>query len=230
MEGDMELKDDIKAYVAQNLRQTEIVDFLKVKYPMYAWSVRTLSRRMHHFDIKYIEYDTNIDDVTHAVEKEMNGPGRLLGYRALHKKIREVHTLNVPRNVVYDVMTDVNPQGLQDRGGVGQPKRQRRKGAFTSTVSIKNVSYFVTLEHYINICDGFLIQGADFTMSLDGHDKMCGFQKSTFPLCIYGAQDTFSSRVNFLRVWTSNNNPSIVGRFYFDYLFERRGIIIFAFI
>ena len=165
-EGDMELKDDIKAYVAQNLRQTEIVDFLKVKYPMYAWSVRTLSRRMHHFDIKYIEYDTNIDDVTRAVEKEMNGPGRFLGYRALHKKIREVHTLNVPRNVVYDVMTDVNPQGLQDRGGVGQPKRQRRKGAFTSTVSIKNVSYFVTLEHYINICDGFLIQGADFTMSL----------------------------------------------------------------
>ena len=88
------------------------------------------------FWYKNIEYDTNIDDVTCAVEKEMNGPGRFLGYRALHKKIREVHTLNVPRNVVYDVMVDVNPQGLQDRGGVGQPKRQRRKGAFTSTVSV----------------------------------------------------------------------------------------------
>ena len=67
-------------------------------------------------------------------------------------------------------------------------------------------------------------------MSLDGHDKLCGFQKSVFPLCIYGAQDTFSSRVNFLRVWTSNNNPGIVGRFYFDYLFQSRGNIIFAFI
>ena len=135
-EGNMELKDDLKAYVGQNLHQTEIVDLLKVKYPMYAWSVRTFSRRLHHFGIKYIEYDTNIDDVTCAVEKEMNGPGRFLGYRALHKKIREVHTLNVPRNVVYDAMVDVNPQGLQDRGGVGQPKRKRRKEAFTSTVSV----------------------------------------------------------------------------------------------
>ena len=98
--------------------------FVKSEVSDVSWSVRTLSRRLHHFGIKYIEYDTKIDDVTCAVEKEMNGPGRFLGYRALHKKIREVHTLNVPRNIVYDAMVDVNPQGLQDRGGVGQPKRQ----------------------------------------------------------------------------------------------------------
>ena len=133
----MKLKDDLKAHVVQNLRQTEIVDFMKVKYPMCAWSVRTRSSRLHHFDIKYIEYDTDINNVTHAVEKEMNGPGRFLGYCALHKKIREIHTLNVPRNVVYDVMADVNPQGLQNRSGVGQPKRQQRKGAFKSTVSVQ---------------------------------------------------------------------------------------------
>jgi hypothetical protein len=66
----------------------------------------------------------------------MDGPGILLGYRALHKKIREVHGINVPRHVVYDVMADVNPQGLEDRGGVGQPKRPRRKRTFTSNVSI----------------------------------------------------------------------------------------------
>lgn len=142
-EDDMELKDDLKAYVSQNLRQTEIVDLLKVKYPMYAWSIRTLSRRLHHFDIKYIEYDTNINNVKLAVEKEMNGPGRFLGYRPLHQKIREVHTLNVPRNVVYDVMADVNPQGLEDRGGVGQPKRQKRKEAFTSIVSMQMLNVFL---------------------------------------------------------------------------------------
>ena len=60
-------------------------------------------------------------------------------------------------------------------------------------------------------------------MSLDGHDKLCGFQNSMFPLCIYGGQDTFSGRINFLRIWTSNNDPKIIGKFYFDYLFERRG-------
>lgn len=60
-------------------------------------------------------------------------------------------------------------------------------------------------------------------MSLDGHDKLCGFQNSMFPLCIYGGQDTFSGRINFLRIWTSNNDPKIIGKFYFDYLFESRG-------
>ena len=63
-------------------------------------------------------------------------------------------------------------------------------------------------------------------MSLDGHDELCGFQKSMFPLCIYGAQDTFSSRIQFLRIWKSNNNPQIIGRFYFDYLYESRGNMV----
>ena len=60
-------------------------------------------------------------------------------------------------------------------------------------------------------------------MSLDGHDKMCGYQKSMFPLCIYGAQDTYSGRIQFLRIWTANNDPNIIGRFYLDYLFESKG-------
>ena len=47
-------------------------------------------------------------------------------------------------------------------------------------------------------------------MSLDGHDKLCGFQNSMFPLCIYGGQDTFSGRINFLRIWTSNNDPKLL--------------------
>ena len=77
----------------------------------------------------------DIDDVCQAVEEEMNGPGSLLGYRALHQKIREVHGLSVPRNLVYAMMAEVNPQGLEERGGVGKPKRPQRKTAFLSNVS-----------------------------------------------------------------------------------------------
>ncbi|XP_028517680.1 uncharacterized protein LOC110248095 [Exaiptasia diaphana] len=127
----------------------------------------------------------------------MEGPGKLLGYRALHKKIRDVHGLSVPRNLVYTVMQDVNHQGLQNRGGVGKPKRPKRTKAFVSN-------------------------GPNFTMSLDGHDKMCGYQNSTFPLCIYGAQDAYSARIQFLRIWTTNSDPNIIGCFYFDYLYEER--------
>ena len=47
-----------------------------------------------------------------------------------------------------------------------------------------------------------------------------GFQKSTFPLAIYGCIDTASRKILFLRVWTSNSNPIFVGRWYFEYLYK----------
>ena len=120
-EDDLEIKNDLKEQVSRNQRQSEIVDLMKVKYPIYCWSLRTLSRRLHHFGIRYTEYSADLDEVKGAVEREMKGPGSLLGYRSLHKKVREVHGINVPRNVVYDVMADVNPEGLEQRGGVGMP-------------------------------------------------------------------------------------------------------------
>ena len=89
-EEDIELENDLKEKVSRNLQQSEIVDFMKVKYPMYSWILRTLSRRLHHFGITYTDYSVDIEEVREAVEKEMKGAGRLLGYyRSLHKKVRE---------------------------------------------------------------------------------------------------------------------------------------------
>ena len=68
-----------------------------------------------------------------------------------------------------------------------------------------------------------IFKGPDWTLSLHGHDKLCGYQKATFPLCIYGGMDTYSGRIHFLRIWTSNNNPKIIGRYYLEYLYELRG-------
>ncbi len=133
---DEDLKNDLESYVKQNLKRTEVLDFVSKKYPMYTWSLRTLCRRLSHFDIKYIDHQVNLDDVRQAVEKEVQGPGRLLGYRALHRKIREIHNLNVPRNLVYAMMEEVDPEGLQERSGVGRRKRPP-KGAFTAKVFFK---------------------------------------------------------------------------------------------
>jgi hypothetical protein len=65
---------------------------------------------------------------------EMDGPGRLQGYRAIHKKLREVHGLIVPRNIVYGMMEHVDPSGLEERGPLGKSKRPVRVKRFTSTV------------------------------------------------------------------------------------------------
>lgn len=45
---------------------------------MYHWSLRTLCRRMSHFDIKYTNYDVDVAQVEEAVRKEIEGPGRRL--------------------------------------------------------------------------------------------------------------------------------------------------------
>ena len=168
-EDDIELMNDLKENVSRNLRQSEIVDLMKVKYPMYSWSLRTLSRRLHHFGIRYTDYSVDIDEVKEAVEKEMKGPGRLLGYRSLHKKVREVNGRNVPRNLVYDVMADINPEGLEERGGVGMPKRPTRTGAFTSNVSKKLCVSLILFLH----CFLFLIFFYAHTTTLNSANNRC---------------------------------------------------------
>ena len=44
---------------------------------MYAWSGRTLARRLQYFDIKFKDYEVDIDDVKEAVRREVDGPGQL---------------------------------------------------------------------------------------------------------------------------------------------------------
>ena len=61
-----------------------------------------------------------------AVKKEISGPGKLLGYRTMHKKIREIQGLQVPRELVYAEMTKVDPDVLEET------KRPRRDKAFVS--------------------------------------------------------------------------------------------------
>ena len=67
---------------------------------------------MEYFGIQFTDYDVEVNDVEAAVEKEISGPGKLLGYRAMHEKIREIRSHNVPKDLVYIVMAKVDPRGL----------------------------------------------------------------------------------------------------------------------
>ncbi|XP_028394391.1 uncharacterized protein LOC114518567 [Dendronephthya gigantea] len=175
-EEDAELKQDLNRYVLQNLSRREILDFVSRDYAQYAWSLGTLSRRLAFFNIKYVEYNTDLNDVVTAVQKELEGPGQYLGYRSIHRKIREQHNLAVPRNLVYDLMTEFDPEGLERRGNVGVKKHKRgNAGTFTS-------------------------MGPNHTHSGDGHDKLLGYMNYTFPLAVYGLQDAYSVISDNLRL------------------------------
>ena len=86
-EDDNDLNNDLVKFVSLNLKRMEIVDFLRKDYPMYTWSLRSLARRMQYFGtFQFTDYDVEVHDVEAAVEKEISGSGKLLGYRAMHKK------------------------------------------------------------------------------------------------------------------------------------------------
>ena len=69
------------------------------------------------------------------------------------------------------------------------------------------------------------IQGPNHTHSGDGHDKLMGFMNSTFPLAVYGLQDAFSGYILYLKLWTTNSDPKLIGRWYMDHLYKTKGNI-----
>ena len=124
-EDNESLTEDLKKCVLTNLRRSEVLNFVERDYPQYAWSLGTLSRRMNHFGIKYVDYSLTVAEVEEAVCEENDGPGQLLGYRASQKKIQQQHRLAV------------DPEGLEHRRNVGRNKRKRgAAGTFTSLVGV----------------------------------------------------------------------------------------------
>lgn len=172
---------------------------MKRDFNHYAWSVRTLDRRLRHFEIRFHDQGVTVDQVQEAVRQELQGPGKLLGYRALHQKIRQVHDLAVPRDLVHAVMYDQDPDGLERRTPGFKTKKE--KGNFTS-------------------------RGPNWVHSCDGHDKLMGYQNSTFPIAVYGCLDTCSRKVVWIKVWVSNSDPKLIGRFYLENLYEKKLLLV----
>eukprot|EP00794_Sanderia_malayensis_P007664 gene7664-8500_t len=188
---DEELKLDLERYVRENLRRKEILDFVSRDYPVYLWSLGTLARRLNFFGIKYIDRTIPVENVIDAVQEELQGPGRLLGYRAMHQKLRTTQNIKVPRHLVCNVIADLDPEGVERR--CVKNKARKNKIPFSAA-------------------------GPNWLYSLDGHDKLMGYQNSTFPIAIYGCLDTFSRKIIFLFVWESNSNPVIIGQQYLNHL------------
>ena len=79
-------------------------------------------------------------------------------------------------------MYDLDPEGLEARS-IGTKKR-RRTGHFTT-------------------------KGPNFVHSVDAHDKLMGYQKSTYPLAIYGCIDTASRKLFWLRIRSSERTLQV---------------------
>ena len=57
----------------QGLKRDEILDFVSKKYPLYAWRLHSLCRHLQYFDIKYIDYEIELDDLEESVREMDRG-------------------------------------------------------------------------------------------------------------------------------------------------------------
>ena len=92
--SDVTLKDELNRLILEGYTQKEIICYMNRDFNQYAWSERTLKRRISHFELRKADTENTLEEATEAIEKEiLNGPGRLLGYRAMHQKLKKVRYL-----------------------------------------------------------------------------------------------------------------------------------------
>lgn len=192
---DLNLRQKLKDYVTEGLCCEEILDFMLRDFDCCAWSIRTLQRRLRYLDVRYTDTDVAVDEVEEAITQEMEGPGRLQGHRAMQKKLRQVHDLRVPRGLVHAVMYNIDPVSFEERTPCF--KKKKTKGHFT-------------------------MRGPNWVHSLNRHDKLMGFQNSTFPIAGYGCIDTCSWKLLWVKVRMTNNDPNVIGQFYLKHLFNTK--------
>ena len=114
----------------------------------------------------------------------------------MQKKLSQVHNLRVPRDLVHAVMYNVDPDALEERAPCFKGKK-KKKGHFTT-------------------------RGTNCVHSLDGHDKLMGYQNNTFPIAVYGCIDTCRRKLLWVKVWMTNNDPDVISRFYLEHLFNTK--------
>ena len=129
--------------------EKEILDYLERDFSQYAWNFRTLDRRLQAFGIYYTDKRVSLEEVQDAVWKELDGPGKLLGYRAMQNRLRQEHDLLVPRDLVHAVMFDLDEEGLTARCPIR--KKGKPKGHFTTRgVNLRGLDYLSQFQHLCN--------------------------------------------------------------------------------
>ena len=89
-QNDESLRNELSRLIQEGFKHTEILSYMKRDFSEYAWSGRTLKRRINYFELRRCDNESTFEEATEAISEELHGPGKLLGYRAMHQKLRKV--------------------------------------------------------------------------------------------------------------------------------------------
>ena len=87
---DQNLESELKCLKQNGYQNQEILNFMERDFSQYAWSERTLKRRIAHFELRFRDTQNTLEEATAAIKQELKGPSKTLGYRAMNQKLRMV--------------------------------------------------------------------------------------------------------------------------------------------
>lgn len=104
----------IEDYFHLGLHYCEILEFL-AKYHNIFLSLRQLHRILRSRGLKRANSCSPLADIVRALELEMKKTGESVGYRMMHNRLTQLHSLNVGKEVVRLLLKQLDPNGVEHR-------------------------------------------------------------------------------------------------------------------
>ena len=108
--------NSIVYYFNQNFRYKAICMFLKT-YHSIDMSIRTLKRRLHSMGLKKHDFSTSEAVIRQVIEREIEGPFSLKGYRTMWNTLRARYGIRTQRDNVMGILREIHKRLLHGRLG-----------------------------------------------------------------------------------------------------------------
>ena len=104
----------VRYYFGKNYKYTTILEFLE-KFHDIKISKRTLLNKLKEYGLSRRTYNANEEQIRQCIQRELDGSGQLLGYRAMWRRLRSMYNINVRRVTVQSLLKEMDPEGTKLR-------------------------------------------------------------------------------------------------------------------
>ena len=111
--NDVSLNETITEYFHLGHPYVAIVDLLKREG--ISIHLRTLKRKLKDLGLSRKRNLVDEEAVKRLIDEEIQGAGRLAGYRSIWHALRLRHQVHVPRNLVARLLKQIDPDGVEER-------------------------------------------------------------------------------------------------------------------
>ena len=156
------VEECVSSYWRAGYRYSTILMFLSAYHGIF-WTLRQLKYFINHkLGLRRRGNQSPIANVRQAIDYELSGTGRLLGYRAMTRRLQREYNLSIGRHVVMTLLQNIDPNGVNRRR---RRRLERRRYRCPGLNAVWHIDGYDKLAPY-----GFFISGC-----IDGYSRRIMF-------------------------------------------------------